>query len=176
MSKRELNLGIEWQLFPKNLKCPDHLIAVLESFQKKSPNFDSTKYSYKSNEVLKLVENELVSLGFLVETGKTSKEKIHVPVLFGKNGKLEKYFEADAYNAQNKTVIEVEAGRAFTNFQFLKDLFEACVMHDVEYCVIAVRKIYRTNFDFEKIIQFLDTLYASDKFKLPLTGVLIIGY
>jgi len=29
--------------------------------------------------------------------------------------------------------LEVEAGRAYTNYQFLKDLFQACMMHDVQY-------------------------------------------
>ena len=42
--------------------------------------------------------------------------------LFGKNGKLEKSFEADALNTSRKTVLEVEAGRGVTNHQFLKDL------------------------------------------------------
>lgn len=107
---------------------------------------------------------------------KKDEDKIKVPVLYGKNGKLEKSFDADAYSQELKTVIEVEAGRAFTNYQFLKDLFEACVMTDVEYCVIAVRRIYRNSDDFNKVITFMDTLYSSTKFSLPLKGVLIIGY
>ena len=59
---------------------------------------------------------------------------------------------------------------------FLKDLFEAIVMSNVDYYVIAVRNIYRESPDFEKVIQFVDTLYASNKLVLPLKGVLIIGY
>lgn len=48
-----------------------------------------------------------------------------MPVLFGVNGKIEKSFGADAYSADTGYVIEVEAGRALINYQFLKVFFEA---------------------------------------------------
>jgi hypothetical protein len=99
-----------------------------------------------------------------------------VPVLFGLNGKLEKSFEADAFNSTEGFVVEVEAGRGVTNYQFLKDLFQACMMHEVYYLAIAVRNIYRKNKNFEVVHRFVDTLYASNRLQLPLKGVLIIGY
>ena len=111
-----------------------------------------------------------------VEKSKKAEGKISVPVLFGLNGKPEKYFEADGYSFINKTVIEVEAGRAVTNYQFLKDLFQACMMYDVDYLIIAVRQTYSGNKDFEKVINFIDTLYTSGRLSLPLNGILIIGY
>ena len=70
----------------------------------------------------------------------------------------------------------MEAGRATENNQFLKDIFEACMMFDVEYLVLAVRNEYRTHKDFDKIYQFLETLYISNRLHLPLKGVLLIGY
>ena len=57
-----------------------------------------------------------------------------------------------------------------------KDIFEACMMFDVEYLVLAVRNEYRTHKDFDKIYQFLETLYISNRLHLPLKGVLLIGY
>lgn len=101
---------------------------------------------------------------------------IKVPVLFGRNGSLEKYFEADCYNPKVKVVIEIEAGRAVTNYQFLKDIFQASVMHDVDYLTIAVRNIYRKQKDFDIATNFLDTLYALNRLELPLKGILVIGY
>ena len=89
---------------------------------------------------------------------------------------MEQRFDADAYNEEKGIVVEVEAGRAVTNYQFLKDLFEACVMSDVNYLVIAVRNEYRNSLDFEKVITFFNTLYTSNRLQLPLKGVLIIGY
>jgi hypothetical protein len=99
-----------------------------------------------------------------------------VPVLFGLNGRQEKSFEADAYYESKGTVIEVEAGPAVTNNQFLKDLFQACMMHNVEHLAIAVRNIYLKSNDFERVVRFFDTLYVSDRIELPLSGVLIVGY
>ena len=61
------------------------------------------------------------------------------------------------------------------NFQFLKDLFQACMMRNVEYLAIAVRNIYKGNRNFESVYRFIDTLYASNRLQLPLKGILIIG-
>lgn len=167
---------LEFQLYPKNTNLDSNLQRVIQIFENNFYMFDSTKFQYESNKVLSFIAEDLDGLGYLVERSKAREDKISVPVLFGRNGKKEKWFDADAYNRKEKTVIEVEAGRAFTNYQFLKDLFEACVMNDVDFCVIAVRRIYRNSYDFEKIIQFMDTLYSSNKLQLPLKGVLIIGY
>jgi hypothetical protein len=112
--------------------------------------------------------------GFRVESGKRLQDKITVPVLFGPQGKPEKTFDADAYHAAKRFVIEVEAGRAITNNQLLENLFQACMMHDVSYLAIAVRRLYKKNRDYDNMVRFLDTLYASNRLALPLKGVLAI--
>lgn len=63
-------------------------------------------------------------------------------------------FEVDGYSEDLQTVIEVEAGRAVTNYQFLKDFYEACMMQGVQYFCIAVKNTYRTSNDFEKVCNF----------------------
>jgi len=115
-------------------------------------------------------------LGFQVETGKKADQKVKVPVLFGRNGRIEKSFDADAWHREGHMVLEAEAGRGFTNNQFLKDLFQACMMHDVDYCAIAVRNLYIASQDFESIAAFFETLYASRRLMIPLKGILLIGY
>ena len=50
------------------------------------------------------------------------------------------------------------------------------MMHGVSHLVIAVRNVYKNGKDFDRVLKFFDTLYASDRLKLPLEGVLIIGY
>ena len=164
---------LNYQFFPKTKKMPDHLQQVVDQFKTIHSDIDSEYKNLKSNEVLAAVVPALRELSFLVEY---QGSKIHVPVLFGRNGAVLKSFDADAYHPETKTVIEVEAGRALTNHQFLKDLFKACMMNDAEYLVIAVRNSYRSNPDFEKIEYFFDTLYQSERLILPLTGVLLIGY
>ena len=49
-------------------------------------------------------------------------------------------------------------------------------MHELEYLVIVVRNTYNKNKDFQSVITFFETLYNSDRLKLPLEGILIIGY
>jgi len=73
-------------------------------------------------------------------------------------------------------VIEVEAGRAVTNYQFLKDFFEASMMYNVDYLCIAVRNIYRKSKDFEQVVKFFDAMFSSKRIVVPLKGLLVIGY
>lgn len=167
---------INWQFYPKSKMIPNHLMDVVEIFEGQDVNISSDQLQLKSNEVLEKVRNGLEQIGFKVEKSKKTEGKIQVPVLFGKNGTLEKYFEADGLNKNTKTVIEVEAGRGVTNHQFLKDLFQACMMHEIDYLIIAIRNTYSNRNDFEKVLSFLDTLYSSERLKLPLEGILILGY
>ena len=167
---------VNWQYFPKSDEAPRIAIEVVSAFNDISSKIDSSKHEHQSNVVLAEACSGLQAIGFEVETGKKASEKIKIPVLFGINGKLEKSFDADAYHRGHEFVIEVEAGRGVVNNQFLKDLFQACMMHGVEYPAIAVRNTYKKSNDFERVVRFMDTLYASNRIILPLRGILIIGY
>jgi len=145
-------------------------------FERVVEDIDSARHELESNGVLARVAPLLREEGFTVEAGKRKADKINIPVLFGLNGKPEKSFDADAYHEGEGFVLEVEAGRGVVNNQFLKDLFQACMMHDVRYLAIAVRNLYRASNDFERVTRFMDTLYASGRLKLPLKGILILGY
>lgn len=50
------------------------------------------------------------------------------------------------------------------------------MMQDVDYLATAVCNRYGQLDDFEAVIRFFETLYASRRLMLPLKGVLIIGY
>jgi hypothetical protein len=168
---------ISWQYYPKSDEIPSNLLKVVESFKRRQEYIDSSKHKLSSNKVLFFLRNDLAGMGFKVEKGRKMEDKIRVPVLFGRDGQLEKSFLVDAFQADSGTVLEVEAGRAVTNYQFLKDLFEACMMHGVNYLVVAVRNVYRNKQkDFEKVLAHFNTLYASERLKLPLKGILVIGY
>lgn len=169
--------GISWQYYPKSEKIPEHLSKVVIIFEKNENEIMSSTKELKSNQVLAKLRNDLVDIGFEVEKSKKPIDMVKVPVLFGLNGKIEKSFYADAFDIHSKTVIEIEAGRGVMNYQFLKDLFQACMMSETDYLVIAVRKIYlKINHDFNTVVTFFDSLYASQRIKLPLKGILIIGY
>ena len=174
---------INWQYFPKSDKITEGLLNTIEAFRKSEKEIDSIKIhkddKLDSNTILAILKPELELIGYRVEFSKSGEGKIAVPVLYGLNGKPDKQFYADAYHLKDEIVLEVEAAAAIANNRFLKDLFEACVMDKVQYCVIAVRNVNKTTNnqkDFEAVMKFIDTVYASQKLKLPLKGVLIIGY
>ena len=97
-------------------------------------------------------------------------------MLYGENGREALSFEVDAYNPDLKAVLEVEAGRGFTNYQFLKDFFECCMMQETDYFCVAIRQDYRGHKDYESVCSFFSALYASRRLTLPLKGLLVIGY
>ena len=176
---------IRWTSFPKNKAITSTGLNVVRVFEENEKSISSSSNNHligsggtdsHSNSVLEKISKQLQSNGFQVEVGKKKNEKIHVPVLFGEQGKPLQSFDADAYNAEEKFVLEVEAGRAVSNYQFLKDYFQACVMVDVDYLAIAVRQIYNKQKDYETVCNFFDTLYSSGRLKTELKGVLIIGY
>jgi len=167
---------IDWIWFPKSSKPHDLVRRIVAAFQIAESSISSDSHDLKSNEVLLQIAPELARLGFRVESGKKKAEKIEVPVLFGPRGKPEKSFNADAFHDESGFVVEVEAGQAVDNHRFLKDLFEACMMNGVVYLCIAVRKIYKGDKDFEQVVKFFETLYASSRLELPLEGILVIGY
>lgn len=167
---------IKYQFFPRSRGVTQEIQDIINSFKAIETQIDSETSELKSNEVLQIVRPYLEQLQYTVETGKGVNEKIDVPVLFGQDNKIDKSFYADALSADGRIVIEVEAGRATENNQFLKDLFEACMMFYVEYLVLAVRNVYRTHYDFDRVYSFLETLYISNRLHLPLKGILLIGY
>ena len=167
---------IQYQFFPRSHGVDLQITHIIQCFEKVADEIDSEQHQLASNEVLDIVRPYLEKLHFRVETGKITQQKINVPVLFGLNNNIDKYFNADAVSSDGSIVIEVEAGRAVDNNQFLKDIFQACMMHEVEYLVLAVRNVYRNNKDFERVFVFLETLYISNRLQLPLKGILLIGY
>lgn len=174
---------INYQFFPRSHGVTPEIQSVIDCFKKIEPTLeDGTRRV--SNDVLALLRPHLEECGFDVEKGKGHDEKIDIPVLFGENNAIDKSFYADAVSGDRKIVIEVEAGRAVRNNQFLKDIFQACMMFDVEYLVIAVLNEYRFKTsghdtvcrDYHEVKTFLETLYISNRLQLPLKGILLIGY
>lgn len=176
---------IDWAYFPRNAKPSAFTRSVVAAFEEIAPLINSRGNNHliatgytdaTSDRVLAAVRPRLQTLGFAVETSKKVDGSIRIPVLYGRGGVATRSFHADAYHQAERFVLEVEAGRAVTNYQFLKDLFEACVMDDVDFLGIAVRNIYKGSTDFDKVYDFLDTLYTSGRLQLPLKGVVLIGY
>ncbi|MBO5853906.1 MAG: hypothetical protein J6Q61_04135 [Bacteroidales bacterium] len=148
-------MNIRYQFFSKDKDVTQELMDIIKIFVKHSDEFNSYNKELCSNEVLSCISNDLKQLGYKI------KETRNGP---------------DAINKQHKIIVEVEAGRALTNNQFLRNLIETCLIDNVEYLVLAVRNIYKKQHDYDKIVEFLSRLYASSKLILPLKGVLVLGY
>ena len=174
---------INFQFFPRSHGVTPQIRDIINCFKRVDGERDENEH-LKSNEMLALVRPHLEALHFNVESGKAADEQIYVPVLFSENDQVDKFFAADALSEDHKIVIEVEAGRAVRNNQFLKDIFQACMMYEVEYLVLAVLNEYpyKTNGkqiigrDYQYVKTFLETLYVSNRLQLPLKGILLIGY
>ena len=167
---------IQFQFFPRSVGLTAQIAAVVECFRRAEHEISSPDHNLSSDGVLRVLCPYLETASYRVESGKNRDQKIKVPVLFGLNNSIDKYFDADAISADGKVVVEVEAGRALDNYQFLKDIFQASLMYGVEYLVIAVRNHYRGTHTFERIAVFLETLYVANRIHLPLHGILLIGY
>lgn len=167
---------IQYQFFPRSVGVTPEMEGVIQCFRNVEKQISSTDTKLSSDSVLKTVKSHLEQIGFTVEAGKKTSQKIKVPVLYGLNNRIDKYFNADAVSADGRTVLEIEAGRALDNFNFLKDIFEASMMSGVEFLVLVVRNQYRHSNDFQKIHVFLETMFISGRIVLPLKGILLIGY
>tara|TARA_Y100000814_G_C12167407_1_gene346661 strand:- start:151 stop:672 length:522 start_codon:yes stop_codon:yes gene_type:complete len=172
---------INWSFFPKTDPLPKELESSISVFESHFEEIDSSKNDTNelrltSDKVLAIVSSDFMQLEFEVETGKKASEKIRVPVLFGHQGNTSQAFEVDGYHRENQVVLEIESGRAYTNHQFLKDIFEASVMVNVKYLILAVRTIYKGHEDYKKITEWLNTLFITDRIKFDLKGILVIGY
>ena len=167
---------LRYQLFPRSVGITEQIQEVIKCFELVYEKIKSPENELKSDEVLQILRPRLENIEFTIEKGKARGQKIHVPVLFGQNNSIDQSFNADGISNDGRIVLEVEAGRAVANYAFLKDIFQACMMHGVEFLIIAVRNDYKGNDDFEKAYTFLETLYISGRLVLPLKGITLIGY
>jgi len=163
-----------WQYYPRSHRLPGHLVDVLGAFEAVRVEMDShTHPGLSSNEALEIVRPQLEVYGYRVERAGSV---VRVPVLYGENGSAMKSYEVDALSSDGETVVEVEAGTGVANNGYLKDLFQACLLPDVRYLVIAMRQVYNKARDYEKVCIAFNTLYTSTRLQVPLDGVLVIGY
>ena len=173
---RGSSVMLRYQWFPRSVGLTAQLRQVIQCFESAYDTIKSPENKLNSDAVLSHLKASLETIGFSVESGKSRGSKIPVPVLFGLNNHIDKSFDADGLSGDGRVVLEVEAGRAVVNYQFLKDIFQACLMHNVEYLVLAVRNNYRGHDDFQAVHTFLETLYISSRLILPLKGIVLIGY
>ena len=100
-----------------------------------------------------------------------------------RTGEPDLQYYVDAYQAEWRCGLEVEAGRARKENAIYRDLIQALVMVQVDTLALAVPNVYRYNAGdrtaenraFNKTKSVIDTLFSTHRFESPY-GLLLIGY
>lgn len=101
------------------------------------------------------------------------------PVLFGENGKAAVSYDIDAFNEEEGIAVEVEAGRGAANNADYRDIVRTSLILDANFLVLLTPVAYRSTTTvaaYRNTKAQLDAIYASNRLKLPFTGVLLVGY
>jgi hypothetical protein len=176
---------VRFTSYPRTEPPPSFAEAVVQVFRTHESAIGTLERQkgLKSDEVLKLLRDDLVGLGFQVEAGKHRGHKIERPVFYGENGAPALRYEIDAYHSAWRCGLEVEAARAWMGNAVYRDLVLAMVMVQVDYLVIAVSNAYRyqsggkpvASADYVNACSVADALYAHSRVRLPY-GLVLIGY
>ncbi|MFM8270904.1 MAG: hypothetical protein ACKODX_01005 [Gemmata sp.] len=133
--------------------------------------------------MLTVLRPDLLSLGFQVEAGKADQDKIARPVYFGQNGEPTLAYEIDAYHAEWRCGLEVEAGRAWMGNAVYRDLIQAMLMVQVDTLVLAVPNSYKyqsggkeaVSPDYTRTVNLARALFGHSRVQFPY-GLGVIGY
>jgi hypothetical protein len=176
---------IRYTSFPRTKPSPIFVKSVVDVFKAYEPIISTIQRTkgLESNQVLNVICDGLVKLGFEVESGKTADKKLHRPVFYGENDEPTLRYEIDAFHPSWQCGLEVEAGRAILGNALFRDLFQAMVMVDVNHLCLAVSNAYRyksggrdmLSKDYEKAVAVADALYSHNRAQIPY-GLTIIGY
>lgn len=170
-----------WKFYPSAIEPPAWVSPVTAAFAAVRSQIDSRlNVGVRSDAALAVLRPELVRLGFEIEEGKTRARTIRRPVLFGEVGRPVVAYEVDGFHPQFEIVLEVEAGRGAANNADYRDLIRASLMVDARYLVLAMMLHYAAGGpvikSYGRSRDRLDAIYASERLKLPLDGILLVGY
>lgn len=174
-----------FQFFPRTEPPPAFAEQLVRVFQTHRQDISTVelKKGLRSDEVLAIISEELMGLGFDVESGKQKSQKIERPVFFGEQGQPTLKYEIDAYHPAWRCGLEVEAGRAWMGNAVYRDLVQAMVMVQVDVLALAVPLSYKyrsagrevASNDFANATKVAEALYGHSRFTLPYK-LLLIGY
>ena len=176
---------VQFCFFPRTRPAPVFCRSVVEVFERHAPSTCTVSLGkgLTSDQILRLMSEDLIGLGFTVELGKTANAKIKRPVFFGKNGEPALQYEIEAFHAEWRCGMELETGRAWMGYTIYSEIIQAMVMVDLEYLILAVPNAYKyqsgdrpvINKDFDKTCAVADALFGHSRVQVPY-GLMVIGY
>jgi hypothetical protein len=175
----------EWFFYPSHDPSPAWVHDLVDAVAAVRDRIESLSIdSLTSDKVLASLRPRLLELGYEVEAGKTTAQKIRRPVLFGERGVERVAYEVDAVHDELGVVVEVEAGRGARGNAVYRDLIRTSLIVGARFLVLGVMQEYRhmTGAKVTKVESYrdakdqLDAIFASGRLKLPFDGVLLFGY
>ena len=178
-------MQVRFSTFPRTQTPPAFVAGVVDVFERHSGKIGTaqTEKGLKSDQVLAVLRPDLVVLGFDVEAGKRTEDKIKCPVFFDKNAQPELQYEIDAWHPEWRTGLEVEAARAWMGNAIYRDLIQALFMVEMDHLLLAVPQAYHyksrerviTSKDYEKNLPVAQALYGHSRITMPFS-LCVIGY
>ena len=176
---------IRFATFPRTQTPPTFLHELIEQFEHHANEIGTCHQDngLKSNDLLAVLRPALLTLGFQVEMGRKTHQRIMRPVFFGENARPELQYQIDAWHPEWLAGLEIEAGRAWMGNAVYRDLVQALVMVDMEHLILAVPQMYRyrssgritTSRDYEHTVAVAQALYAHSRVDMPFS-LCVIGY
>ncbi len=178
-------MSIRFSTFPRTRTPPGFLVGVVALFEEHAGEIGTShlEKGLTSDGVLTVLRPNLIGLGFEVEAGKRTRDKIRRPVFFGENAEPELQYEVDAWHPEWLAGLEIEAGRAWMGNAVYRDLIQALVMVDMEHLILAVPQAYRyksggratVSRDYDNTVAVAQALYAHSRVEMPFS-LCVIGY
>jgi hypothetical protein len=176
-----------WRYFPSYAAPPDWVAPLVAIFAANQAQIDSAvvhEERMESDDVLRVLADGLIGLGFVVEQGKKKTGKLPRPVFFGDEGTFLRTYEIDTFEPTRGIAMEVEAGRATMGNAIYRDLIQSSLMVDARFLVLAVPAEYRYKSSartarepsYAKTYSVVEAIYGSPRLSLPFEGLLLIGY
>lgn len=174
-----------WIYYPIRTQPPDWVHDLIGVVRTNRAHIDSSMVTgLTSDTVLSHIAPGLATLGYVVETGKKSGQKVRRPVLFGEQGRPRVTYEVDVVQDEERIVLEVEAGRGARGNAVYRDLVRTSLIVGVRYLALGVMTEYRhlsggrqmAVRSYHDAREQLDAIYASGQLRLPFDGVLLFGY
>lgn len=174
-----------WSFFPLDAPPPSWARAFVAVVAGSRDSIDSaTVDGLTSDSVLACLRPGLEALGYEVEAGKKSEQKIRRPVLFGEQGAERVAYEVDGVHDDLGIVVEIEAGRGARGNAAYRDLVRTSLIVGADYLVLGLMLSYRhqsggkevTVSSYREVRDQIEAIYASGRLKLPFKGILLFGY
>ena len=178
-------MSVRFSTFPRTQTPPGFVERVVTVFERHSGEISTARLEkgLTSDQALAVLRSDLVALGFDVEAGKRTKDKIKRPVFFGENAQPDLQYEVDAWHPEWCAGLEVEAGRAWMGNAVYRDLIQALVMVELNHLLLAVPQAYRykasgritISRDYENTVSVAQALYGHSRIAMPFS-LCVIGY